>query len=234
MTRARGADFSSWQDERHFAAALGHGLDFGFVKLTQGTRYVYKAAGDRLHRLADAGCVIGVYHYLEHGNAVAQWHHFADQLDTLPADLRHGLLVAVDYEERGTTDADARTFVREGKRRGWRVGCYSSAGTHAYSRLGQVWRWVAKWSKTPPARSWRFWQFAAGVDGAPDWDVYNGPPAELHKWAAANVGPGRFHVFAGDVWVRSCRAWRWAALAGAAYAIRHPATVHRLRITHAA
>lgn len=232
MTRARGADFSSWQDDAHIAAALEHGLEFAFVKLTQGApvgspikhHYSYPNAGARLAAFRVKGLVCGVYHFLDAATrGDDQWHYFEAELHKL---AHHDeLLVALDYEAKGTTDRQAREFIHAGRKAGYRVGLYSSAGTHAYARLGQAWRWVAKWSKTPPPRGWAFWQFAPGRHGAPDWDLFSGDRAKLHAFAAKNAGRGRYRVtFPGHPVeiLGPYRTARAAALHALAYAIRHP------------
>lgn len=224
--RAHGADFSSWQDNQHFAAAIGVGLDFAFVKLTEGTGYTYQAARNRLEQLRAHGIRCGVYHFLTPGDGAAQWRHFAAVLEQLP--FRGELLICLDYEAAGTSDADARAFIRAGRRDGWKVGLYGSEGGHGYAAVGAAWRWIASWRKAPPPRrGWSFWQFAPGRGGDPDWNVFNGPPAALAAFWARNAGPGRYHVrfpASGALSARLGPFWtkRAAARAALRYAVRHP------------
>lgn len=221
----RGADFSAYQDDAHLETALAQGIRFAFVKLTEGTGYVNAEAGWQLEQLRAHGVACGVYHYLDPSNGGAQWVHFRAQLEQLPD--HHRLLVALDYEAAGATDTGAQTFIYAGRRAGWLVGCYSSAGTHAYARLGQAWRWIAAWGTGKPPRGAAFWQFRAGADGSPDWDLFLGSQAQLERFWARYAGQGLYRL---DVpaqgrggpytaWYRSAKA---AAAAGVWFALRHP------------
>src|SRR5581483_3289990 len=117
----RGADFSAYQNDAHVEAAIAEGIGFAFVKLTQGTSYTSPAAREQLDRLRAHGVHVGVYHYLDAGaSAAAQWAHFAAELAKLP--YWRSLVVALDYEAPGATDAQAAAFIAAGKRDGYRVG----------------------------------------------------------------------------------------------------------------
>lgn len=183
MSRARGADFSSWQDTAAVERALAHGLDFAFVKATEGTSYVSPTMPDQLRLLVGRVPVVGLYHFLDAGaDGAAQFDHFERSVFESIGHSEPGRLIAVDYEAAGVTDAIARAFIRRGKQRGFRVGLYGSSMI-ARRRLGQAWTWAAWWSSSPPPFRWQVWQFAAGVAGEPDWNVFNGDRAALIRWA---------------------------------------------------
>jgi GH25 family lysozyme M1 (1,4-beta-N-acetylmuramidase) len=223
----RGADFSSANDSGRVDAALAERIGFAFVKLTQGTDYTSPAARWQLDRLRAHGVKCGVYHWLSPGvDAVAQWQHLERELVALP--YWRELIVALDYEEPGTTDALARAFIAAAARAGFAAGLYSSAGTHGYANVGAAFRWVAKWAPptSPPPRACTFWQFTSGGN-TQDYDLFVvGDVAALHRFWSAHAGrrPLYFVAVAGKPAVRlgPFRSWLRAAGAGAGYMVRHP------------
>lgn len=224
MTRARGGDFSSYQDEAATRKAIAHGLDFGIVKATQGLGYVNPLLHLQLKLLREHGAIAGVYHFLEPGeNGARQWDFFEQ---TSSAGVVR--LVAVDHEanEHGVTPADdvVRAFIRRGRQRGYRVGRYGSSGVMRRS-LGEDWRWLAWWNPGPPPLKWDVWQFSSA--GGQDWNVFRGDVAALHRWAAANsqiTRPALRWWIHDDAAQRALGPFRLARAGGAlvAYALRHP------------
>lgn len=185
--RARGADFSSAQtfDE---VAAIAKTIDFAFVKATEGVNYVNPLFVHQVLELARAGVHVGYYHFLDPAtDGAVQWDHFEQ---TIGGRLRRP--VALDYEAKGTTDAQARAFIRRGRQRGYRVGLYG--GSHIVTRrLGQAWRWVAYWSKTPPPVRFDVWQFTDG-DGRQDYNVFRSDKQRLALWWSKQSQPQRRKV----------------------------------------
>lgn len=224
----RGADFSSYQADAAVQRALGHGLGFAFVKLTEGTGYVNPRATHQLAVLGAHGLRLGVYQYLDPGSALAQWQEFERVLEALPhADQ---LLVAVDYEAKGVSSPEVRQFITDGREAGYKVGLYHSSSGYP-PRLGQAFAWVAKWSTVAPAIGWQFWQFAPGRGGDPDWDLFHGNHAQLAAFWKQHAGrhlPTRYHVtFAATrkkavVRLGPYKRLRTASRKALAYALRHP------------
>ena len=189
--RARGADFSSYQTLPVTEAAIAQdgGLQFGIVKLTEGLRYVNPLYRQQVQALRNHGALVGAYHFLSPSDGARQWDHFESVLGFTGVRL-----VAADYEAKGVTDQVARAFIRRGHQRGYKVGLYASRSV-VTRKLGQDWTWAAWWNPAPPPFAWDIWQFAAGQDGAPDWNVYRGTLEQLHTFAARvaaapQVGPG--------------------------------------------
>ena len=91
------------------------GLDFVFVKATEGRSYVNPHLTRQTGRARDAGCVVGFYHFLWPGHTKAQAAYFVSK-----APERAGDLLAVDWEETGegtrAGNADKDRFIREVKR----------------------------------------------------------------------------------------------------------------------
>lgn len=225
----RGADFASFQDRPHLERALGEGIRFAFVKLTQGEQYVNPEARWQLDALRAHGVRCGVYHYLDPGvPAAAQWSHFAEALTALP--YWRELVVCLDYEAVGATDAEAAAFIAAGRRHGYRVGLYSSSSTHGYANIGAAYRWLASWvpgwQAVKPPRGATFWQWAPGVGGDPDWDVFVGDRAALEAfWRRYSGRRPVFRVIvpgAPAVELGPFLTVRRATLAALVYALRHP------------
>lgn len=224
----RGADFSDAQDRAALERALAEGIRFAFVKLTQGNEYVNPQAQAQLGILRAHGLRLGVYHYLDLTAPPArQWEHFAAELERLP--FFRELLVCLDYEQPGTTDAQAAAFVAAGRAHGYRVGLYSSAATHGYAPVGATYRWLAHWipagakPATPP-RGAAFWQWLS--TGGQDWDLFVGSAPMLAAFWAAHAG--RAPVYRVTVYgnpqarLGPFPTWRRAALAALAFVLRHP------------
>jgi hypothetical protein len=183
--RARGADFSSYQSYATTIAAVqgDGGLHFGIVKFTEGLDYINPALADQVNVLRNLSALAGAYHFLTPDDGARQWDHFEQQL------ARTGVrLVAADYEAPGVTDNIARSFIRRGQQRGYKVGLYGSRGT-VTRKLGQDWNWAAWWNPTPPPFAWDIWQFAAGEGGAPDWNIYRGNVNDLGAFGAKMAAP---------------------------------------------
>lgn len=176
--KARGADFSSAQPLSE-VERVAHGLDFAFVKATQGTDYTNPLLAGQTNLLKKLGVRVGFYHLLQAGvDGALQWDFFEHQLVTIVG--AGGAPLVLDYEMAGTTDAQARAFIRRGRQRGYRVGVYGGY-TIVNRPLGQAWRWVAYWSSQPPRVRWDVWQFSDG-GGRQDYNVFRGDKVELAAW----------------------------------------------------
>ena len=183
--RARGADFSSYQDGAHVQSAIQHGLGFALVKVSQSDDYTSPQARFQIGRLEASGTLVGLYHFLSHDvDGARQFDFFEAHMPM----LNSGCVVACDQEsDRGVLvpDAIARAFIKRGRQRGFKVGRYGDARVMG-RRLGEDWRWFARWAGTPPAGAWDVWQFAKGEHGDPDWNVFKGDQAHLKAWWVAN------------------------------------------------
>ncbi|WP_405455201.1 glycoside hydrolase family 25 protein [Streptomyces sp. NBC_00101] len=105
-----GIDISSYQETFDTA-----GVDFVFIKSTEGSSYVNPHLAGQVERARDAGCVVGFYHFLWPGEAAEQVRFFLTETPEEPGDL-----LAVDWEttgdgsRAGNTDKDR--FLHELKR----------------------------------------------------------------------------------------------------------------------
>lgn len=221
--RARGADFSSSQSLAEVSQAIDRGLDFAFVKASQGVDYLNPLLDTQASTLRRRGVPVGYYHFLQAAvDGASQWDRFEAAIGHLPRGP-----VALDYEQSGTTDAQARAFIARGRQRGYRVGVYGGEQV-TRRRLGQAWRWVAKWSQTPPVSRWDVWQFTDG-GGRQDYDVFNGGKAALRAWWVKQSAPRRRVVRPGwwltDERTKTALGPLWGVAVGPAffrYSRRHP------------
>jgi hypothetical protein len=106
----QGIDVASYQT----ATFDTDGLDFVFIKATEGTSYVNpKQTAQAAHARA-AGCVVGFYHFLHPGDVAAQAAYFVERCAS-----RAGDVLACDWEptSSGTaSNADKDAFIKAVKR----------------------------------------------------------------------------------------------------------------------
>ncbi|MFG7941178.1 muramidase [Streptomyces sp. NHF165] len=114
----RGIDVSSYQSTTYSTK----GLDFVFVKATEGTSYINPKMSAQAARARKAGLVVGFYHFLRPGSMTAQAAYFVEKCAS-----QHGDPLFADWEDPGVTCAQKDAFLAEVKRlRGetHRVGLY--------------------------------------------------------------------------------------------------------------
>ncbi|MFB7915766.1 glycoside hydrolase family 25 protein [Streptomyces sp. NPDC056061] len=101
-----GVDVSAYQ-----SSFETDGLDFVFIKATEGRSYVNPRLSEQVKRARDADCVVGFYHFLWPGNIAAQAEYFLSK-----APEKAGDLLAVDWEENGegtrASNAEKDSFIR--------------------------------------------------------------------------------------------------------------------------
>lgn len=91
------------------------GLDFVFIKATEGRSYINPRLTGQVQRARAAECVVGFYHFLWPGNVKEQAAYFVGG-----APEKAGDLLAVDWETTGegthASNGDKDRFIREVKR----------------------------------------------------------------------------------------------------------------------
>lgn len=116
-----GIDVASYQPDVYSTS----GLDFVFVKATEGTSYVNPRMARQAATARTAGLALGFYHFLHPGNIKAQAAYFVDRCASLEGDM-----LVCDWETTGTggrpTNAEKDQFIQEVKRLrpGHKVGLY--------------------------------------------------------------------------------------------------------------
>lgn len=186
-----GIDVASYQAETFPTS----GLDFVFVKATEGTAYVNPKMGRQAATARAAGLPLGFYHFLRSGNVAAQAAYFVDRCASLQGDM-----LVCDWETSGTdrpSNADKDAFLREVKRLrpGHRVGLYCNTdywlNRDHTSDCGDF-LWIA--DPNHPAghpaikHAWTFHQYAS--TGGTDRNVAQfANRAALRSWAGYPAAP---------------------------------------------
>jgi lysozyme len=184
----QGIDISHYQMEIDWPAVAASGIQFAFIKATEGTSYVDPMFATNAAAARAAGILIGAYHFLEPGNIQAQMEHCSSTLaaaGVMPLDLP----LALDVEEEGIDPADVLTWLEA-----LGVGVlycdqsFKSTLATACPELVRYPLWLACYQADMPAvapwNRWTFWQHTSGgqVAGVPtpvDLDGFNGTLDEL-------------------------------------------------------
>lgn len=107
----KGQDWASYQSSTPSTS----GLDFAFIKATEGTSYINPRMASQTKKARSGGLVVGFYHFLHPGNAKAQAAYFVDRCDSVQGDV-----LACDWEYTSTgvraSCADKDQFLAEVKR----------------------------------------------------------------------------------------------------------------------
>jgi hypothetical protein len=101
-------DVASYQSDTYPTAGLAGVI----VKCTEGTGYENPRYAAQVAHGRAAGLVVGHYHYGHAGDGTAQADYFLARLH-----LRAGDILALDWEERGMTEAERDAFIRRVKQR---------------------------------------------------------------------------------------------------------------------
>jgi lysozyme len=174
MTNAKGIDVSSYQAETPPLAGLSFLIARASIGTGKDARYAHHIANAK-----KAGLITGAYHFNDNGSSSTNQ---ADIFVTAAGDVD---LYFVDVEGSAAfSQNQTRAFIDRVHARGKLCGLYHSAS--GYFDAGQDYDWIAKWSTTPPTRSWDFWQYR----GSPlDLDQYHGTAAQLRAFVRIPDAP---------------------------------------------
>ncbi|AKH82186.1 muramidase [Streptomyces sp. CNQ-509] len=161
----KGIDVSSHQSGNYST----RGMDFVFVKASEGRSYVNPKQGDQAAHGREAGLVLGFYHFLWPGNIKTQAQYFVDKAKEKPGDM-----LACDWEHtsEGTaaSNKEKDAFIKEVKRLRPRhkvlLYCnrdfWLNRDTTSYAGDGL---WIAQYNGKPGKpdiqASWRFHQYTS-------------------------------------------------------------------------
>jgi lysozyme len=192
---AQGRDVSAYQPT--LTPADLHGLDFAYVKATEGLSVTDTRFAANWAVLSAWGKPRGAYHeFVPRDSPASQAEHFVATVKPRAGDML--AVVASDYA--GVTDAEILAFCDVTR---------TLAGPHCpvlvYTDLSVAKTlvassqhydlWVAWPSRTAPHpsqwapakwKTWRFWQW--GETAGEDADAYNGGPADLAAWLKTYTG----------------------------------------------
>jgi len=181
----KGIDVSSYQPGEYDTT----GLDFVFIKVSEGINYVNPKLEAQVRTARKAGLVVGLYHFQHHGDPVAEAHYFAEKAKPY---MVAGDVIALDWEDHGLTSLDRDLWLKEVKsiHPTHKVTLYTYTSMWSRtSKFVQDGLWIA--DPNNPAgspgisTSWLFHQYS-DVGGL-DRDVANFPSrAALQEWSLAD------------------------------------------------
>lgn len=189
---AQGIDIASYQSSTYSTA----GLDFVFVKATEGTNYINPRYAAQVAHGRAAGKTIGHYHFVRSGSMSAQVGYFLAH-----ATLRAGDVLALDWEDPGVTSADKDAFLRllQSKAPHHKVVLYCNTDywlNRDHSGYAADGLWIADPSApmgSPRIKApWVFHQYSEA--GGLDHDYSPMTAAQLRAWAAGTAAPAQVPV----------------------------------------
>ncbi len=199
--QAQGIDVSHYQGTVDWNAVRGAGMSFAFAKATEGVTSTDAMFSTNWPAMGAAGLLRGAYHFFHpEDDAATQAQFFLSVVGTLSA---HDLPPVLDVEitngvSASTLWAGVSTWLETvASETGRRPMLYVSPGfwnaNGGNPALIAYPLWLADYASAPALPSgfstWSFWQYSqsgtvAGVTGAVDQDVFNGPVAALLAFLA--------------------------------------------------
>lgn len=208
---AHGVDVSKYQGEIDWSTVRRHGIDFAYLKATEGGDRIDDRFAENWRKAAAAGIHRGAYHFWYHcrpGREQAAWFiaNVPKDDDALPPVLdMEWTPFSPTCRERppaSTLHAEMRDFLRAVEAHyGKRPVIYTSVDFFEDRMAGAFHDhhlWVRSVAGHPSvrygARPWRIWQytgtgFAEGVDGEVDLNLFRGSDAEFARFVAGDLPP---------------------------------------------
>ncbi len=203
-----GIDVSYWQGSVDWYDVANDGIDFAFVRVSDGLTYYDTEFQNNWAGTRNAGIVRGAYQYFRPGeDAVAQAQLLLSEMGPLqPGDLppvldvettdgyssAHVVAAIHDWMDTVETEIGRMPIIYTGA---W--FWESSVGSSDFEDYPL---WVANWFVTCPDtpdqwNHWEFWQTSAhgsvdGISGAVDTNVFNGDMAALLDFAEGSIECG--------------------------------------------
>lgn len=200
-----GIDVSHWQGTIDWSAVAADGVEFAFVKATEGGDYTNPRFAENWAGARRAGVVRGAYHFFRpRTDAAAQAAHFLRTVRLAPGDLPPVLDVEVtDGRSAESIAAGVLTWLQEVERAtGRRPVVYTRASfwtAQMGGGLGPYPLWVAHYGVSAPSipagwSGWTFWQHSDagrvdGISGAVDLNWFNGGRVELDAFVSTGQLP---------------------------------------------
>lgn len=204
-----GVDVSRYQGTINWTSVRNAGIEFAFIKATEGTSYKDPNFNSNYTNAYYAGVIRGAYHFARPNisGGAAQADYLASNGGAWSADNRT-LPAALDLEANpysggycyGKTTSGMRTWISDFLNRyKYRTTRYAVIYTTTswWNQCTGSWTgpwtnhplWIARWSSSPgtlPAGAsvWSFWQYTSsgtvsGISGSVDRDYWNGDRSRL-------------------------------------------------------
>lgn len=193
-----GVDVSRYQSRVDWAMVADQGMDFAFVKATEGATYSDSLFGHNWEQIKAAGMRRGAYHfYRPNTAAVDQANHFVAQVSLSEGDLPPVLDIEVldRVNPKILVPALKTWLVLITRHYGVRPIVYTNLNfynRYLAGHLDEYPLWIARYNGAEPVlacgRDWQFWQYGnrgtvAGIDGPVDLNVFAGDRVEFEELA---------------------------------------------------
>lgn len=191
----RGIDISAHQGSVNFKGVRDSGIEFVWIKATEGS--MFRDTGFRLNydKARDAGLKVGAYHYFRFDeDGLAQGVHFLRTIGGRELDMG----VAVDVEDEGnargvpldTIKARLRDMTEYLNMCGYRVTFYSNRdGFYDYlmPEMEGMPMWLCSFSSDTAGGDFAFWQYShsgkvPGINGKVDLNAFGGNREEWRQF----------------------------------------------------
>lgn len=191
-----GVDLSAHNGNVDFARVAASGVDFVFLKATEGTDFRDPKFADNYVSARKAGLKVGAYHFFRFNkDGYDQGRNLLETVDSLDLDLP----LAIDIEDTGNPEGytadDIGTALRgmiialEGSRH--KVIIYTNKkGYDRYirGRLDEMPVWICSFTNPPThTDNWLLWQHSHrsrvdGISGEVDLNTFNGDSISWRQW----------------------------------------------------
>lgn len=190
----RGIDVSAHNGMMNLKAAAADGIEFIFIKATEGETFRDENFALNYQKAKHAGLRVGAYHFFRFdADGVKQALNLTKAIEGRPLDLG----IAIDVEEQGNPKGYSKEEVVENLQkmveylnlRGHRVTFYSNIpGTEKY--LYPDFRgfplWICSFQEETSGGEWTFWQYnhrgrVSGIRGDVDMNAFHGSREEWER-----------------------------------------------------
>lgn len=191
-----GVDLSAHNGEVDFKRVAADGVNFVFLKATEGSTFKDPKFNANYEAARRAGLTVGAYHFFRFdSDGYEQGRNFLETVDSLALDLP----LAIDIEEWGNPECDDTEAVVEALRgmifalEGGRHKVIIYTNKNGYTRfvrgrLEEMPVWVCSFTNPPmPSDEWLLWQHSHeshvdGIDGPVDLNTFNGDSSSWAAW----------------------------------------------------
>lgn len=191
----KGIDISHHNGLMDFKAAADDGVEFVFIKATEGESTRDPNFRFNYEKARDAGLKVGAYHFFRFDrDGTAQAMNFHDAVKMRDLDLG----VVIDVERHNNPEGISDREIKERlaamidylQMRGYRIMLYSNAQGYyelLHEEFGGMPLWICSFKKTPIEREWDFWQYyhhgkVRGARGEVDLNVFGGSREEWERY----------------------------------------------------
>ena len=193
----RGIDVSHHNGRIDWNAVAATGVEFTFVKATEGTSFVDHHFKTNVRKAREAGLKVGVYHFFRmNTDGTKQANHFLKQIKGLPLDLP----LVIDVEVSGQKSVPKPQAVSQQLKRmvdalqacGFDVIVYTNlTGYRDYCQpcCGNLPLWVCATrqpelltGKRHVFQQYSHWGSVDGIDGDVDMNIFNGSRDQWNHW----------------------------------------------------